>query len=401
MSRTRSQRQGFTLVELLVVIAIIGILVALLLPAVQAAREAARRMQCTNNLKQIALGMHNYADTYKEKLPADYGAWRTSLSNYRARRNDDLQCWSQKVALLPYLERTNEYDLANRTIWGTPYDRYQPRGSVNRVTFGLRFPVFNCPSNPNDLDNGRSNTTYSMNTGTSHYPPHRNPATASGGGTAIAPTAVLHTPQGAKGNGIASYRWAGPMFQLNHGYDTLFAACDEVVSLSKVTDGTSNTAAFSEFVIQNPIYQTAQYAMVPNNPSTNPDPKIWRQQVYESISPGAYTEEDRLACLAQAALYDIGNVRTIRRGRSWSWGRPNAGAGYSHTMLPNEKSCLMQSTQGVEHLGDNLLAAGSEHPAGVNVAITDGSVRFVSENVEDLAWWALGTRNGNENRPIK
>ncbi len=61
----------------------------------------------------------------------------------------------------------------------------------------------------------------------------------------------------------------------------------------------------------------------------------------------------------------------------------------------------MQSTQGVEHLGDNLLAAGSEHPAGVNVAITDGSVRFVSENVEDLAWWALGTRNGNENRPIK
>src|SRR5687768_8399081 len=84
----RKRRSGFTLVELLVVIAIIGVLVALLLPAVQAAREAARRSQCTNNLKQIALGTHNYADTYQQRFPA--GAYACC-------------CGTWLVAILPYV----------------------------------------------------------------------------------------------------------------------------------------------------------------------------------------------------------------------------------------------------------------------------------------------------------
>ena len=96
-----SARRGVTLVELLVVIAIIGILVALLLPAIQAAREAARRMQCTNNLKQLALGCHNYHATY-DAFP--FGRIDPAYGGYR---------WSVQAAVLPYIEQGNVYNFIN------------------------------------------------------------------------------------------------------------------------------------------------------------------------------------------------------------------------------------------------------------------------------------------------
>ncbi len=97
----KSQVRGFTLVELLVVIAIIGILVGLLLPAVQSAREAARRMQCTNQLKQFGLGLHNYADVSK-KFPAGSGGPQHAGNRLNA-----------MVGLLPYIEETNLYNMIN------------------------------------------------------------------------------------------------------------------------------------------------------------------------------------------------------------------------------------------------------------------------------------------------
>src|SRR5262245_31471169 len=96
--------RGFTLVELLVVIAIIGVLVALLLPAVQAAREAARRSQCANNLKQIGLGMHNYVDTW-ERLPSALMGGLTGA--------DDDDGFSWACAILPFVEQKNLYDKIN------------------------------------------------------------------------------------------------------------------------------------------------------------------------------------------------------------------------------------------------------------------------------------------------
>ena len=154
----RQVRSGFTLVELLVVIAIIGILVALLLPAVQAAREAARRMSCSNNLKQIGLSLHNYADKNSESLPWNSDAaalGHDAVVNYAAEQRRNVKNFSWIVAALPYMEQQPLYD----QIWfNEPVQTVANNGNysatVNPVTGNnnrqLRQTILKgmiCPSN--------------------------------------------------------------------------------------------------------------------------------------------------------------------------------------------------------------------------------------------------------------
>ena len=131
-------RSGFTLIELLVVIAIIAILIALLLPAVQQAREAARRTECKNKLKQLGLALHNYLDTHSVFPPSGV-IDRTTTSQ---------QPWSAQAFILPHLEGTNEYNLIDFTLgYHHPVNRaaYPPNGPAM-----LRIPVLMCPSEIND-----------------------------------------------------------------------------------------------------------------------------------------------------------------------------------------------------------------------------------------------------------
>lgn len=146
-------RRGFTLVELLVVIAIIGILIALLLPAVQAAREAARRSQCANNLKQIGVAMHNYHDIYKT-LPV--GAYSC--------------CWGTwKVAILPYIEQLNLRQLyVDYNKYGFPVDNARYSHPINRHAVTTRISTYQCPSdtpNPNIFIAHITSDNYAVNYG--------------------------------------------------------------------------------------------------------------------------------------------------------------------------------------------------------------------------------------------
>lgn len=130
MTAAHSQRRGFTLIELLVVIAIIAVLIALLLPAVQQAREAARRTQCKNNLKQIGLALHNYHDTYAAFPPAM--CLTLSGASYGQ--------WGPQARLLPYLDQANLQKLIDFSL---PYD-------TQLAAVKFRVPTYMCPSEPND-----------------------------------------------------------------------------------------------------------------------------------------------------------------------------------------------------------------------------------------------------------
>ena len=140
MSRSAARR-GFTLIELLVVIAIIAVLIALLLPAVQMAREAARRTQCKNNLKQIGLALHNYENTHQAFPPVSVMPLRATF-----------QPWSAHVRLLPYLEQTNLANLVD-------YNK-SPQFTDNPVAAKTRVPVYMCPSEINDRERPTPTVTY-------------------------------------------------------------------------------------------------------------------------------------------------------------------------------------------------------------------------------------------------
>ena len=205
---------GFTLVELLVVIAIIGILVGLLLPAVQAAREAARRMQCSNNLKQFGLSLHNYESTYR-KFPI--GFTDTVATNGMFYDGG----WSWAAGILPYIEQGPLYNRLN--LRAHPYGTGADAAGNNTAAMGVVIPAFRCPSDisPQTVGNNAGNANGIAAIAVSSY----------------AGVLGAFDGQWCQVSGTTNVRGAR-----NHG----LLVVNESRSIAQVTDGTSNAIAIGE-----------------------------------------------------------------------------------------------------------------------------------------------------------
>lgn len=342
MSVRLSKRKGFTLVELLVVIAIIGILVALLLPAVQAAREAARRMQCTNRLKQLGLANHNYHDVFKAFPPMRLGTLRGAPGSTVAQTTSNEYSMSGLVSLLPFIEQQIIFDQARKRNFGpVPW-------LATPDTWALEIPTLLCPSDEVNSSTPIGNSSFKFCVGT----------------TVMNNADVVDMPN----NGI--YQVIGdPRFRR------------KPTKFRDIRDGTAYTVAMSERRIGNRElpYDVANVAIAVPEVDTNSPQLAWE------------------ACWAVASQYsgrrynDGVSIETgTRPGERWSDGRPYF-AGFTTIMQPNGPSCLVSNFG-----GPGVFTASSRHPGIVNVLMADGSVDRMTDEINITVWHALGTRAGNE-----
>jgi prepilin-type N-terminal cleavage/methylation domain-containing protein/prepilin-type processing-associated H-X9-DG protein len=383
----RMRRRGFTLIELLVVIAIIAVLIALLLPAVQSAREAARRAQCTNNLKQLGLAVHNYISANQSVPPAEIMLSITATPpGWNA-----AQSQSAHVRVLPFLEQNAIYNAMNFSMgerWaGFKGDVGNPGpfggnadcdvwGLINGTATANQINAFLCPS-----DTGLANLTYFIFTpggapqsvGRHNYPLNTgvNPF---GSGTSGALNGVAYFPSW-------SLLYAGQSPQQN-------VQAERTVDIASITDGTSNTALFSEWLKGDGLPTTSS---APGLSQVYYGPPALTSTAFSGTSVGGQRPDISYA-QACSAILQIGNTNTWTwKGDWWASGGT---ATYSHTQTPNRQACYYNDFG--QSGAVNMLSASSRHPGGVNVAFADGSVHFVKSAVSPQAWYAIATINGGE-----
>lgn len=322
----RRAARGFTLVELLVVVAIIGVLVALLLPAVQAARESARRIQCSNHIKQLTLALLNFESTFKH-LPA--GQHQPTSAGYL----------SPHALMANHFEQSGVYNMLD--LNQGPFSTQNFNAAKGQPKFLI------CPSDPFP---GRKEfagwTNYHSNSGTwaplTGWDGVFGPVQDAGGAKAIGP-----------------------------------------LKLRDITDGLSNTAAFAEVV---------------NGAGNIARPPRSKFDCFDtSTSPTSGTLADARAAFASGDW----QTATIPWSGDWRWrGYPWTEGTvwrnwYNHLAGPNQ-ICWVPNSD----FWRIVSPASSYHPGGVTVAMVDGSVRFVNENVDADVWVAAGTRGSGESLPL-
>jgi prepilin-type N-terminal cleavage/methylation domain-containing protein/prepilin-type processing-associated H-X9-DG protein len=363
------RRRGFTLIELLVVIAIIGVLIALLLPAVQSAREAARRSQCVNNLKQIGLALHNYLSANGDALPptAMDQHWNAGQSSWNG---IPFQTHSLQARILPFLEQTPIYNAMNFDV-GARWDNLCCNNSVpgglsdgsegiwgwiNATAAFTQLKIFLCPSDP-----------YPGGSGTMALGPFNQTLT-------IGNLNYVHNIGLARG--YNNWVLNGPSYVVRPWDGALMA--NGVVNLARFTDGTSNTAIFSEWVkgpAQGPIVYNANFLSMTYNA-----PASWQAPPYILYQDWVYAQQCQNLMVTQNWGW---------KGEWWIQGSEGKTI-YGHSQPPNRRACWWGD------IGQSFCGASSLHPGGVNVLFMDGSVKFVKSSVSYIPWYAIATPSGGE-----
>jgi len=368
-NQSSSASRGFTLIELLVVIAIIAILIALLLPAVQQAREAARRLQCKNNLKQIGLALHNYHDQF-EVFPM------STTGSQDAGGDCENGFYSWLALILPQMEQTNLYesidfsvgmmdtcdqihpsDYASLTISGT---------HPNALAAATIVPGYLCPSDS-------YSATSSM--GSANAAP----------GSYAANSGWPDLTTGPDGSDEPLTEQNGFLGMINPKYPATWQK--PRISIRDVTDGLTNTAAVSERMINSLVPVSGPFGLTFNEPNIP-------EAVLSYCGANTGTERSLIFWVNWCGSVSAPDpLYTVAHGRSWISGWTFAANHYLHTMPINQRNCHLYGGEGY---GMNIATPSSRHTGGVNLLLGDGSVRFVSESMNLSVWWALGSRNGGE-----
>lgn len=361
-SDTRGPMRGFTLVELLAVIAIVGVLIALLLPAVQAAREAARRAECKNHLKQIGLALHSHHNAVGY-FPVSQTASGPATSGGTC--GPGYYSWHARI--LPYLDEQTLFDSIDfDTNMSDGCDSGEPisAGHPNAAAAATAVPVYLCPSDGETGNNAATMGT--ANPASQNYAANAGwPSRASGyDGERLTP---------GKYNGIVS---------LENPREVVPWHPQGPISIKDVTDGTSHTAAVAERLIQ----LGATLEEIRNAP----DP-LRSYHVTSTVGRTLAGLVER--CSAGSTHSEP--VASAFLGRAWISGWTPAAPTYMHLNKPNTRNCHFDilSTD-----GDFAVTPSSNHPGGVHVLLADGRVEFIGGDVELEAWWALGSRNGEESK---
>ncbi|MCM2373644.1 DUF1559 domain-containing protein [Aporhodopirellula aestuarii] len=365
-------RRAFTLVELLVVIAIIGVLVGLLLPAVQSAREAARRMSCSNNFKQIGLAIHNYHSTFNQ-LPThgtgtgDIGSWNpdpnaTNAAQVPTSRNRLELSWL--VGIVPFVEQQALWEQMSKPLLdaksGTamfppfgplPYRSLNNHSQAPYPPFLTNVTSFRCPSDPGFGLPSQGRTNYACCLGDSVE--RQADGAISADGNAF--TNTTHQKQAREG--------CRGVFKTRHK-----------MAFRDILDGLSNTICAGEIITDLGDSDIRTQGVDIKNTYT--PPALHYATGAQRCQPGIDPERPQfwLATLPSDLHFSGGTEE--RRGYKWALHRPFYTAMTTITP-PNSEVCLQSN-----HLGDGILPPSSRHQGGCHVLMSDGAVKFVTDSID-------------------